>query len=184
MTARLSFALRTCIALTVLTGLACEREDRRFREEPPAANAASVAKVSSLQPGPTMRLVATHGPYRENAYMVSEGKMLFNNMNCVGCHANGGGGMGPALMDDDWIYGSDPAQIFASIAQGRPNGMPAWGSMLSDDQIWRLVGYIQSMSGQLRKDVAPTRNDDMFIRPSEQRLTELSPKKQPPPPSH
>ena len=34
--------------------------------------------------------------------------------------------MGPALMDDEWIYGSRPDQIFATIAEGRPNGMPTW----------------------------------------------------------
>jgi len=171
-------------ALAALALSSCEREDRRFREEPPAANAASTATLSPLQPGPTVREVKTHSPYQENAYMVNEGKALFNQMNCVGCHANGGGGMGPALMDDEWIYGNDPQQIFSSIAQGRPNGMPAWSGVLSNDQIWRLVGYVQSMSGQLRKDVAPTRNDDMFSGPSEQRATEMKPKKANPGPSH
>ncbi len=171
-------------ALAALAFTSCEREDRRFREEPPAANAASTATLSPLQPGPTVREVKTHSPYQENAYMVNEGKALFNQMNCVGCHANGGGGMGPALMDDDWIYGSDPQQIFSSIAQGRPNGMPAWSGVLSNDQIWRLVGYVQSMSGQLRKDVAPTRNDDMFAGPSEQRAREMKPKKANAGPSH
>ena len=39
----------------------------------------------------------------------------------------GGGGIGPPLMDDRWIYGSAPENIYASIVQGRPNGMPAWG---------------------------------------------------------
>ena len=174
---------RIVLGLLALTVTACEREDRRFREEPPAANPAGTTKLSPLQPGPTVREVKTHGPYQENAYMVNEGKALFNQMNCVGCHANGGGGMGPALMDDEWIYGSDPQQIFSSIAQGRPNGMPAWGNVLSNDQIWRLVGYVQSMSGQLRKDVAPTRSDDMLPGPSEQRATELKPRKQSPPPS-
>lgn len=170
-------------ALTALTLTSCEREDRRFREEPPSANPASTATLSPLQPGPTVRQVSTHSPYQENAYMVNEGKALFNQMNCVGCHSNGGGGMGPALMDDEWIYGSDPQQIFSSIAQGRPNGMPSWSAVLSNDQIWRLVGYVQSMSGQLRKDVAPTRNDDLFGGPSEQRATEMKPTKQAPPPS-
>jgi hypothetical protein len=50
--------------------------------------------------------------------------------NCSGCHGQGGGGMGPALMDDKWRYGSDPANIYATIVQGRPNGMPAFGGHL------------------------------------------------------
>ena len=45
-------------------------------------------------------------------------------MNCVGCHCHGGGGMGPALMDDQWRYGGRIDQIAATIAEGRPNGMP------------------------------------------------------------
>src|ERR1044071_3848683 len=44
-----------------------------------------------------------------NAYAIAEGKRLYTQLNCVGCHANGGGGMGPPLMDDKWIYGSAPA---------------------------------------------------------------------------
>lgn len=184
MTPALLRILRVAVPLGALAIASCEREDRRFREEPPSASPASTATLSPLQPGPTIREVSTHSPYQNNAYMVNEGKALYNAMNCVGCHANGGGGMGPALMDDQWIYGSDPQQIFSSIAQGRPNGMPAWGNRLSSDQIWRLVGYIQSLSGQLRKDVAPTRNDDMFAHPSEQRLTEMKPRQTNPGPSH
>ena len=37
-----------------------------------------------------------------------QGKRLFSWYNCIGCHANGGGGIGPPLMDDEWIYGSRP----------------------------------------------------------------------------
>jgi len=173
---RLSRLVRAAALASALVLAACGREERRFRE-PPSANPASITTLSPLQPGPTVREVKTRGPYDSNAYMVNEGKALFGKMNCVGCHANGGGGMGPALMDDQWIYGSDPQQIFSSIAQGRPNGMPAWGNVLSNDMIWQLVAYIQSMSGQLRKDVAPTRNDDMFTGPSEQRATKMKPKR-------
>ena len=35
--------------------------------------------------------------------------------------------MGPPLMDDKWIYGYEPEQVFATIVEGRPNGMPAFG---------------------------------------------------------
>jgi hypothetical protein len=53
------------------------------------------------------------------------------------------------------------AQIFATIAQGRPNGMPSFGGHMTEDQVWQLVAYVRSMSGQLRKDVAPSRGDDL-----------------------
>ncbi len=63
--------------------------------------------------------------------------------------------MGAALMDDKWIYGHEPHAIYATIVEGRPNGMPAFGGRIPDDQVWQLVAYVRSMSGQLRKDVAP-----------------------------
>jgi cytochrome c oxidase cbb3-type subunit 3 len=53
--------------------------------------------------------------------------------------------MGPSLRDSTWLYGGSDADIYASIAEGRANGMPAWGTKLAADQIWQLVSYIQSL---------------------------------------
>jgi len=77
---------------------------------------------------------------------MGEGRQLFVRFNCSGCHGGrAGGGMGPSLRDVDWIYGNTPAQIFSSVAEGRAHGMPAWGTQLPDDQIWKLVTYIDSL---------------------------------------
>ena len=65
---------------------------------------------------------------------------------CVGCHANGGGGIGPPLADAKWIYGEAPHDIFASIWQGRPNGMPAFRGRVAPDQVWALVAYVRAMA--------------------------------------
>jgi cytochrome c oxidase cbb3-type subunit 3 len=71
----------------------------------------------------------------------------FDAFNCSGCHApNGGGGMGPSLSNDKWIYRSSAANIYLSIVQGRSAGMPAFGAMLPDRTVWELVAYIQSIS--------------------------------------
>jgi len=146
---------RTCRApLTMCSALlgilllsACERENRRFQENPPTATpTATAVVVSDLQPGPAMVIPSVEAPYDDNAWAVSEGKSLFNSMNCSGCHFQGGGGIGPPLMDEEWIYGYEPQQIFASIADGRPNGMPAWKYTLSTQQIWQLVSYVRSLS--------------------------------------
>jgi cytochrome c oxidase cbb3-type subunit 3 len=48
-------------------------------------------------------------------------------------------------MDDYWIYGGSPAQIYRSIIEGRPNGMPAWGGRLPNYQVWQIVAYVQSL---------------------------------------
>ena len=57
-------------------------------------------------------------------------------------------------MDSRWIYGSEPENIFATIMQGRPNGMPAFGGRIPDDQLWQLVAYVRSLSGQTPQDAA------------------------------
>lgn len=86
-------------------------------------------------------------PYANNSDAIVEGRKLFNGMNCAGCHApQGGGGMGPPLSDAEWIYGDRPEQIYLTIMQGRPNGMPAFGSILTDDSIWKLVAYIKTLN--------------------------------------
>jgi cytochrome c oxidase cbb3-type subunit 3 len=64
-------------------------------------------------------------------------------------------------MDDKWIYGSHPAAIFASIVEGRPNGMPSWRDKIPDAHVWQLVAYVQSMSGQAPQTAMPGRSDHM-----------------------
>ncbi len=97
-------------------------------------------------PGTVSLLHEASNPYQNDPVALQNGRRLFNWYNCSGCHGgHAGGGMGPSLRDEVWIYGSRPDQIFDTIAQGRANGMPAWGSKIPEDQIWQLVAYIRSM---------------------------------------
>jgi cytochrome c oxidase cbb3-type subunit 3 len=89
--------------------------------------------------------------------------------------------MGPALMDDKWIYGSETATIRESIVNGRSNGMPAFGGRVTDEQAWQLAAYVRSMSGQLRKDVEPGRSDSMMAGEAEVARDREKPKAAPPP---
>jgi cytochrome c oxidase cbb3-type subunit 3 len=160
-------------ALLVASLGACEREQRRFTGTARNETATESGKrQSNNQPaaaltGGVKEALTNTSPYDGNAYAVNQGKRLFRWYNCSGCHGAGGGGMGPPLMDSEWRYGSDPAAIFESITQGRPNGMPSFGGHIPDDQVWQLVAYVRSMSGQLRKDVAPSRSDSMYAGPPE-----------------
>jgi cytochrome c oxidase cbb3-type subunit 3 len=77
---------------------------------------------------------------------IAAGKQYFTWYNCNGCHFNGGGGIGPPLMDQKWIYGGRIDQIYRSIADGRPNGMPTWRGKIPDGQIWQLAAYVRSLS--------------------------------------
>jgi cytochrome c oxidase cbb3-type subunit 3 len=153
----------------------CEREDRHLGSPRPAPPSQMVSPVR-LQPGPNSITDTMEGPYDENAYRTSEGQLLFEQMNCSGCHANGGGGMGPALMDDEWSYGSKPDQIYASIAEGRPNGMPSWKNRLNSQQIWELVAYVRSLSGLTPKGARPSREDHMMVKPAPSQTPNAKPK--------
>jgi cytochrome c oxidase cbb3-type subunit III len=168
--------MTSVLILAAAVLLACEREERDFRGIPRAASSGmpAVRDVGLVAGGP-VRHDTVPGPYEENAYAVSQGKTLYNQYNCSGCHFQGGGGIGPPLMDADWIYGSSPANIFETIAEGRPNGMPSFGGKIVSDQIWQIVAYVRSMSGLLRKDVAPGRNDGMQVRPQEQSTKKARP---------
>jgi cytochrome c oxidase cbb3-type subunit 3 len=159
-----------------LTLISCEREERGFRVQPPAASRINSKTLSDLQPGTSLPVAEVKNEYEENAYAVSEGKRLFDAYNCTGCHSHGGGGMGPPLMDSRWIYGSRPEQIFATIVEGRPNGMPSFRGKVPDFQVWELAAYVRSMSGMVSKDVAPGRDDDMSGKQPESSTEKMPPK--------
>lgn len=163
-----------CLCLSV----ACKREQRQFTA-PPATMKSYTVTMSEIHPG-TTQPAPLQNPSEQQAYDVNQGKQLFTQYNCSGCHFNGGGGIGPPLMDAQWIYGSNPENIYSTIVEGRPNGMPSFRAKIPDSQIWQLVAYVRSMSGQLRKDVAPTRNDDMNAHRSEQRIKQETPKQSTP----
>jgi cbb3-type cytochrome c oxidase subunit III len=92
-------------------------------------------------------------PYEGERQATTVGGTLFMSYNCVDCHGmDGSGAMGPSLADGRWHFGGSPAEVFESIYQGRPDGMPAWGGRISDGDIWRLVTYVRSL--QVGKDVA------------------------------
>ena len=159
-----------CVIGLALAAAACDREERRFRESPPSATPSGVVRVSSLQPGPRAAVTHVAGPYGENAYAVSEGQRLFNWYNCVGCHANGGGGMGPPLMDDQWIYGSAPENIYQTVVEGRPNGMPSFAGRIPSPQVWQIVAYVRSLSGLTSQASRSSRADHMMMYPGSQSL--------------
>ncbi|HEV7374013.1 MAG TPA: cytochrome c [Pyrinomonadaceae bacterium] len=157
------------VVFSLLLFSSCKREERGYRVQPPAAGRVNSVSLSELRPGETLPPPApVKNEYENNAYAMNEGKRLYEWFNCVGCHAHGGGAIGPPLMDDKWIYGSQPEQVFSTIVQGRPNGMPSFSGKIPDYEVWQLVAYVRSMSGQVPGDAAPGRNDDMNTTKPEQ----------------
>jgi len=112
------------------------------------ATAAPPPVVTAVGPvaGPDARLTGDGNPYQDDRTAIGEGRQLFVRFNCSGCHGGrAGGGMGPSLRDVDWLYGSNDAQIFSSIVEGRAHGMPTWQTTLTADQAWKLVAYVKSL---------------------------------------
>jgi cytochrome c oxidase cbb3-type subunit III len=144
---------------------ACDREQRRFSQPQTQDPTPVAARQGELQPGQAGEGLSGNAAARQfdgdNAYELSQGKRLFRWYNCSGCHSQGGGGMGPPLMDEKWIYGHEPEQIFATIMEGRPNGMPSFRGRIPEDQAWQLVGYVRSMSGMAPKSARSSRSDSL-----------------------
>jgi cytochrome c oxidase cbb3-type subunit 3 len=161
------------LLLLALALPACDREARDPKGDRAKAAESEFVALSTLSPGqaaPEATKSAKGPEFEGNAYHLSEGKRLYAWFNCTGCHANGGGGSGPALMDDKWIYGGRIENIVSTIREGRPNGMPSFRGKIPDDQIWELAAYVRSLSGNVSKTAAPSRNDDMSAHPAENAL--------------
>ncbi len=180
MSARVLPLAAVLVAVALATG--CERERRDF-DPPKGASSSPASRSTSNRPGaheplrPGLR-PERPGPAHEvesNAFLVNNGKRLFRWYNCNGCHGQGGGGYGPALMDAAWLYGAEPADIYVSIVEGRPGGMPSFGGRIPEDQVWQLVAYVRSLSGQLRQDAAPSRADGLAGAPPENTRPEMKP---------
>ena len=129
----------------------------RIVEQPDVLEAPPVVEIPiGPLPGPTAdQRDGPANPFERDGDSLGEGRRYFLSYNCAGCHGDhGGGGMGPSLRDDTWLYGSSHAHVANSIAQGRAFGMPSWRRMLTDAQIWQITAYVKSMRTE-REPQAP-----------------------------
>jgi mono/diheme cytochrome c family protein len=83
---------------------------------------------------------------------------------CNGCHGGtGGGGMGPPLTNQVWVYGKDDDTLFRLVALGSDElqkqgysrkgsesvvgPMPPMGGIVkSDDDLWKIIAWIRSIN--------------------------------------
>lgn len=87
--------------------------------------------------------------FRSDNNMVLFGQSVFEN-NCLACHnQNAAGDIGPNLTDNYWMFVEGKnKEIFQFIITGNPpGGMPAWGKVLSKDELYGVTAYISSMRG-------------------------------------
>lgn len=136
---------------------------------PVAAEGSSAASTPvGPIPGGVLAVHYRTNPLGGDPVALQDGRRLFNWYNCSGCHGgHAGGGMGPSLRDRTWLYGDRDDQIFDSIAQGRSQGMPAWGSKIPEQQIWELVAYIKSMRTPQEPEPPVEPTDEKVPNPSD-----------------
>lgn len=69
-------------------------------------------------------------------------KSLFSSV-CGFCHEDSGrhGGKGPQLMNSE----RTDQELFNRIKNGVPGRMAAFGSIYSDEQIWKMVKFIRNL---------------------------------------
>ncbi|MFD2517680.1 cbb3-type cytochrome c oxidase N-terminal domain-containing protein [Salinimicrobium flavum] len=80
---------------------------------------------------------------------LEKGAALYQT-NCMACHAgDGGGGIGPNLVDAHWILGGGIKNIYHTISEGgrAGKGMIAWKSSLKPAEIQQVASYILSLQG-------------------------------------
>lgn len=157
---------------------ACEREKRDFHPTFKSPQLSYPMQIPSVQAGGGPHQPEPPLQEENNAYAVSQGKELFTNFNCSTCHANGGGDIGPPLIDAKWRYGSAPRQIYASIVEGRPNGMPSFGQHITNAQVWEIVAYV-NLAGLTSGTAAPGRDDHLQASPPPNNATSQAPLTEP-----
>lgn len=104
-----------------------------------AEQVAQASAIAASTPAPTAN------PFHGSAAAIAEGQQVFNTI-CAVCHKPDASGLvGPSLVDSYWKYGHGDAELFATVAKGRPGGMPAWETQLGSDKIWKALAYLDTL---------------------------------------
>ena len=113
----------------------------------PAGEAAPATETSPAADASPPTAAARLNPFTGDAGMVAEGRALYFQVGCQGCHGGGGGGgMATSVIDDAWTFGSDDEVLFRLIKGEVPEQtMPTVYSVLEDDEVWKILAFIRSV---------------------------------------
>lgn len=115
--------------------VAIEQEMQRIQ-------AARLANTSQLDDGSLWQM-------SRNAVFVDAGRATYNTT-CASCHredmrGTDAGGIGPNLLDDVWIHGGKPTDLYHVVDKGvLEKGMPSWGPVIGAKKTSEVVAYILS----------------------------------------
>jgi hypothetical protein len=103
-------------------------------------------------------------PNADPLAVAEAGQKVYMSAGCNGCHGGtGGGGMGPPLSNEIWVYGSDDDTLFRLIALGsdglKAQGynrkgseavvgpMPPHGGIVkSNGDMWKIISWIRKIN--------------------------------------
>lgn len=87
----------------------------------------------------------SENPFRGDATAIAAGQQVWTTT-CVACHLPDGRGLvGPSLIDPYWKYGSGDEELFTTLSEGRPAGMPPWGKTLGTEKIWQVLAFVETL---------------------------------------
>ncbi|MBI5374848.1 MAG: cbb3-type cytochrome c oxidase subunit II [Candidatus Schekmanbacteria bacterium] len=93
-------------------------------------------------------------PYSADKAAIEKGEHIYMEK-CGACHGKDlKGSIGPNLIDAEWLFGGTERDIFISIYDGRPKGMPSWGNKISNDDIWKVAAFIESIPTEEKEEKA------------------------------
>ena len=132
-------------------------EDGAAEPVPAAANLerTPLEAVESTEQG---GLVNPYDP--ADPVIAEQGHRIFMETGCNGCHGGtGGGGMGPPLSNQKWVYGNDPDTLFRLITLGTIE--------------LQAAGYSRIATEKVKAPMLPQASGPIVIIDSEERLWKI-----------
>jgi mono/diheme cytochrome c family protein len=86
-------------------------------------------------------------PFTGKPEAIQQGRGLWLQYGCSGCHGvQGGGGMGSPVSDDAWKFGSDDETLLKLIKGQIPNQtMPKIYEAMPEEEAWKIIAYVRSV---------------------------------------
>lgn len=85
------------------------------------------------------------GAIQQTAKVKAQAQKQYTEL-CAACHGSQArGGVGPDLSASRYEYGKNRSAIVKTIMDGRPGGMPAFGSHLKPEEAVVLAEYLLSL---------------------------------------